>query len=84
MKPIEEALDYLTATNDACIEVMGIEDTTALRPTLPVLSEVAGAVFMTMTAGAPIASAICVASDSVAHSPQRLRRSINQASLDRH
>ena len=51
MKPIEEALDYLTATNEACIEVMGIEDTTAVRPTLPVLSEVAGAVFMTMTAG---------------------------------
>ncbi len=84
MKPIEDALDYLTATNDTCIEVMGIEDMTALRLMLPVLSEVVGAVFMTMTAGAPIASAICVASDSVAHSPQRLRRSINQASLDRH
>ena len=51
MKPLEEAFDYLTATDDACIEVMGIEDTTAVRPTLPVLSEVAGAVFLTMTAG---------------------------------
>ena len=51
MKPIEEALGYLTATNDACIEVMGIENTTTVRPTLPVLSEIAGAVFLTMTAG---------------------------------
>ena len=51
MTPIEEAFDYLTAALDACTEVLGIEDSRALRPTIPGLTEVAGAVFVTMTAG---------------------------------
>ena len=51
MEPIEEALDYLTAARDACTEVLGIEDSKAVRAGLPVLSQVARAVFMTMTAG---------------------------------
>ena len=51
MQPIEEALDYLTTAHDACTEVLGIDDSRAVRPMLPVLSEVAGAVFMTMAAG---------------------------------